>query len=80
MSRQALVPGRHAVSEGEEPGAQRPVRLVTIELLVNENENLVGHVLEITSVDAEAPEREPDVVELALENGVKVRGLEDLGG
>lgn len=74
VASEAPVVGGRAVGEAEQPRANGAARVIAIEMSMNEDEHVVGHVLEIARVHPEPAECEPDVVELPSERGLESDG------
>src|SRR5262249_14351657 len=63
---------REAEGEGKQPRAHRTRRVVASEIPEHLDEDVVRHVLEVAGGHPEAPQRGPDVRELAVEQRAKI--------
>ncbi len=65
---QAPVVGCNAQRDPEQPRPHRALRIEQRHLVVDAHEHFVRQVLEVTLLDAEAPQAVPHVAELLLED------------
>ncbi len=62
----ALVVERDAISDPEQPGAQRPGSVEVIELAVHHHEHVMRHILDVALLDTEPAQRSIDIPELGF--------------